>query len=95
VGDLTIQGTYDNEDECNGLLVRGRSLAPSPTDHHVTSYPVSWGPWLTGRDPDRGGRDWAVDSTHEAISRRVPLHMWAVEADHVVRGVPYGPLLMK
>jgi hypothetical protein len=59
------------------------------------SYPVSWGPWLTGRDADRGGRDWAVDSTYEAISRRVPLHMWAVEADHVVRGVRYGSLFMK
>ena len=35
------------------------------------------GSMAAGRERDGIIRDWAVDSTHEADSRRVPLEMWA------------------
>jgi hypothetical protein len=59
-----------------GFVRAGEVCSFTYGSRHVT-YPVSWGPWLAGRDRDGMTRDWAVDSTHEADCRRVPLQMWA------------------
>jgi len=59
---------------CINMAGRGLQLHLRFASRHISCVV---GSMAAGRERDGIIRDWAVDSTHEADSRRVPLQMWA------------------